>query len=64
MPPSGERQSDPRCHGGDPSLEEVLSEAGVAIQHQCESDSAPPLAFEPASAPLRREIFFFFFEPP
>lgn len=25
---------------GDPSLEEVLSEAGVAIQHQCEPDSA------------------------
>lgn len=40
VPPSGKRQRDPGCHGRDPSLEEVLSEAGVAIQHQCEPDSA------------------------
>lgn len=39
-PPSGECRNDPRSHGGDPSLEEVLLEAGVAIQHQCEPDSA------------------------
>lgn len=49
MPPSGERGNDPRSHGGDPSLEEVLLEAGVAIQHPGEPDSASrPWPLNPA----------------
>lgn len=56
MPPSGERRNDPRCHDGDPSLEEVLLEAGVAIQHQCEPDSAShPWPLNPAAELLWRD---------
>lgn len=59
MPPSGERQSDPGCHGGDPSLQEVLQEGGWG------GDSAPatagqrrhPWPLNPASKPLRKDFF-------
>lgn len=58
VPPSGGGQSDPQCHGGDPSLEEVLLEAGVAVQHQPEPDSASHLwPLNPASEPLGRGFF-------
>lgn len=57
VPPSGGRKDAPRRPGGDPSLEEVLLEAGVAIQHQCEPDSAShPWPLNPASELLRRDV--------
>lgn len=59
MPPSGEGQRDPRWRGGDPGLEEMLLEAGVAIQHQCGPDSAShPWPLHPPSGPLRRDFFW------